>query len=103
MQRRSLHRQKDDAVFLTDLLLRGDLRPMKHAFLDALHLSSSSEDGYNLRLRRVLAKAEDALMQAKLALAAGNADAANAALGDAMEAHTLAQEIRARREKTVAA
>ncbi len=76
---------------------------MKHSFIDALHLTSSSEDGYNLRLRRVLAKAEEALMQAKLALAAGDPEAANVALGDAMEAHTLAQEIRARREKTVAA
>ena len=41
-------------------------------------------------------------MQAKLALAAGDADAANLALDEAGEAHALAQALRAKRRQTAA-
>lgn len=78
----------------------------KNHFIEALSFSSergTSEEPYPVRLKRVLDKAEAALMQAKLALGAGDPEAAHAALVEAAEAHTLAQEIRAKRKKTVAA
>jgi hypothetical protein len=75
-------------------------------FIDALTFSperGSEEEPYTKRLRRVLDKAEASLTEAKLALAAGDPEAAHAALVAAAEAHTLAQEIRANKKKTVAA
>jgi phage shock protein A len=63
-----------------------------HRFVDSL--SSSTPEGFSQRLQRALNQAEDALTQAKLALAAGDADAANSALDEAGEAHALAQALR---------
>jgi hypothetical protein len=63
------------------------------------------EDERDLRqtLQRAVTLAENALMQAKLALAMGDVDAANAALADAGEAHALAQRLRAEATKRSAA
>jgi len=72
-----------------------------HRFVDSL-TSVQLEEAFSLRLQRALAHAEDALLQAKRALAAGDPDAANLALDEAGEAHALAQELRAQRRKTAA-
>ncbi len=65
-------------------------------FIDALSFPSpaSPEESFSRRLERALRQAEDALLQAKLALAAGDNEAAHAALEAAGEAHSLAQALR---------
>lgn len=80
------------------------MRRMTKSFLDALTFAPApADETYSAKLRRVLAQAEDALMQAKLALAAGDPEGAHEALVEAAEAHNVAQELRAKRKKTVAA
>jgi hypothetical protein len=74
---------------------------MSNHFIEALS-SSSPDETFSRRLQLALANAEDALMQAKLALAAGDMEAANAALDEAGEAHALAQELRLKRRRTAA-
>ena len=66
-------------------------------YIDALP-AASPEEQFSRRVQRALAEAEDALHLARSALAAGDADAANAALGRASEAHDIAQSLRRQRK-----